>query len=169
MICYVATHNDTRRRYVGITNRSLPLRKSTHENRAKHQADHTFFHQAIRAYGPAAFSWQVVATGDKDVIRLLEHALIATYRTNDPRHGFNSTGGREFIDHPPLTDRPADLTFPELPNPDLLDMLNDLDQIVSWVERNHPDADRCTDLRELCRRLLHRLDDLDPPVPDVAP
>ena len=43
-------------------------------------------------------------------------------------------------------------------------MMNDLNQIVSWVARNHPDGDRCSDLREMCRRLLKRLDRIDPSV-----
>ena len=144
MICYVATHTDTGKRYVGISTRSLRTRKTAHESHAHAVADHSFFHQAIRAYGPGAFSWKVVATGDKDVIQVLENALIATYRTNDPDQGFNSRGGRESG------------------NVAALDMLAGLDRTVRWVERNQPDADRYGDLRELCRRLLERLDRIDP-------
>ena len=51
IICYVATHNDSGRRYVGITNNSLSLRRSSHESHAKKEVDDTFFHKAIRAYG----------------------------------------------------------------------------------------------------------------------
>ena len=42
-------------------------------------------------------------------------------------------------------------------------MMYDLDAIVSWVERNYPDGDRCSDLREMGQRLLKRLDEIDPP------
>ena len=76
MICYVATHNDSGRRYVGITNGSLSIRRSTHESHAKKEVDDTFFHQAIRAYGVDGFSWKVVAEGDEEVIRVLEKASI---------------------------------------------------------------------------------------------
>ena len=34
MICYVATHNDSGKRYVGITKRGLKVRKSQHEKDA---------------------------------------------------------------------------------------------------------------------------------------
>ena len=163
MICYTATHNDSGRRYIGITNGSLSLRRSTHESHAKTGVDKTFFHEAIRAYGADAFSWKVVAEGDEEVIRLLENALIHTWRTNYPEHGFNSRGGAEWIDLPPLTEPPIDYSD-FFSNVDVLDMMNDLNAIVSWVERNHPDGDRCRDLREMGRRLLKRLDRIDPPV-----
>ena len=79
MICYVATHSDSGRRYVGITNDSLSLRRSSHESHAKKEVDDTFFHKAIRAYSVDDFSWKVVAEGDEEVIRLLENALIHTW------------------------------------------------------------------------------------------
>ena len=163
MVCYVATHKDSRRRYVGITNGSLSIRRSTHESHAKKEVDDTFFHQAIRAYGVDVFSWKVVARGDEKVIRVLENALIHTWQTNDPQQGFNSQGGAEWIDRPPLTQRPEDYSQC-VGNVEVLDMMNDLNQIVSWVERNHPDGDRCSDLREMCGRLLKRLDQIDPSV-----
>ena len=162
MICYVATHNDSGRRYVGITKGSLGLRRSTHESHARKEVGNTFFHQALRAYGADKFSWKVVAEGDEKVIRLLENALIHTWQTNFPDQGFNSKGGAEWIDRPPLTQRPAD--YSDFGNVAVLHMMNDLNAIVSWVERNHPDGDRCSDLREMCCRLLKRLDQIDPPV-----
>ena len=55
MICYVATHSDSGRRYVGITTGSLSLRRSTHESHAKQMVDDTFFHDAIRVYGCRRF------------------------------------------------------------------------------------------------------------------
>ena len=78
------------------------------------------------------------------------------------RKVFNSRGGAEWIDRPPLTQRPED--YSQFGNVEVLDMMNDLNQIVSWVERNHPDGNRCSDLREMCRRLQERLDRIDPPV-----
>ena len=152
MICYVATHNDSGRRYVGITNDLLSLRRSSHESHAKKEVDDTFFHKAIRAYGVDDFSWKVVAEGDEEVIRLLENALIHTWQTNYPEQGFNSKGGAEWIDRPPLAQQPKDYSDVSV-NVDVLHMMNDLNAIVSWVERNHPDGDCCSDLREMCRRV----------------
>ena len=63
----------------------------------------------------------------------------------------------------PLTQRPEDYSQ-FVGNVEVLDMMNDLNQIVSWVEKNHPDGERCSDLREMCRRLLKRLDRIDPSV-----
>ncbi len=163
MICYVATHNESGRRYVGITKGSLSLRRSTHESHAKKEVDNTFFHQAIRAYGADGFSWKVVAEGDEEVIRLLENALIHTWQTNWPDQGFNSKGGAEWIDQPPLTQPPEDYSDSPFGNVDVLYMMYSLDAIVSWVERNYPDGDRCSDLREMGDRLLKRLDRIDPP------
>ena len=162
MICYVATHSDSGRRYVGITSGSLSLRRSTHESHAKQKVDDTFFHEAIRAYGVDGFSWKMVAEGDEEVIRLLENALIHTWQTNFPEDGFNTKGGADWIDRPPLTQRPEDYADLSV-NVDVLDMMNDLSAIVGWVERNDPDAERFSDLREMCRRLLKPLDRIDPP------
>ena len=163
MICYVATHDDSGRRYVGITSGPLSLRRSTHETHARKEVDDAFFHKAIQAYGSDSFSWKVVAEGDEEVIRLLENALIHTWQTNYPEQGFNCQGGTGWIDYPPLTQQPEDYSDLSM-NVNVLDMMNDLDAIVSWVERNHPEGERCSDLREMCHRLLKRLDQIDPPV-----
>ena len=37
MICYVVTHNDSGRRYVGISKSTLSVRKSDHESQAKNR------------------------------------------------------------------------------------------------------------------------------------
>ena len=165
MICYVATHHDSSRRYVGVSRNPLNIRRSEHESQARNGTTDAFFHEALRAYGADSFSWRVVAEGEEAVIRLLENALIHTWHTNDPDHGFNSVGGAAWVDRPPLTEKPED--FAEitsslgLGNVEVLDMLNDLDAIVGWVERNQPGPERCEDLRTLGNRLINRLDHLD--------
>ena len=120
MICYVATHDGSGRRYVGITKGPLSLRKKNHESHARKEVGNTFFHQAIRAYGFDKFSWKVVAEGDEEAIRLLEHALIHTWQTNWPDQGFNCKGGAMWIDQPPLTQRPADYSDSPFGNTDVL-------------------------------------------------
>lgn len=64
MICYVTTHKDSGRNYIGITNDLLSLRKSSHESHARKRADNTFFHMAIREYGVDSFS-KIVQTCTK--------------------------------------------------------------------------------------------------------
>ena len=164
MICYVATHNDSGRKYIGITNDKLSLRKSTHESHARKGVDNTFFHLAIREFGADSFSWAVVAQGNKKVIGILENALIHTWRTNDPAHGFNTRGGNTWIDFPPLSQPPQDCAdmYEEFGDVRVLHMMNDLGSIISWIERNDPGGDRCRDLWELCRRLQNRLNLIDP-------
>ena len=162
MICYVATHKSSGRRYVGITNSTLSLRRSAHESHAKQEQDGTFFHQAIRTYGADGFSWKTVAEGNREIIGLLENALIHTWKTNFPEYGFNTKGGAEWIDRPPLTRQPEDYIDISV-NVDALHMMNDLNAIVGWIERNHLGGGHCSDVREMCDRLLRRLDQIDPP------
>ena len=151
MICYVATHIYSGKRYVGITKRTLNARKRQHENYAKRGNTESRLYDAIREYGTGAFRWEIVAEGRDDVIKLLERTLINTWDTNR-YDGFNTQG-------------------PEVP-PDIgelypghdwrimvMDMLNDLDTAVSFCERHrieHSDA-----LRELGGRLIKRADKLE--------
>ena len=99
------------------------------------------------------------------MIRVLENALIHTWQTNDPEHGFNSGGGAAWVDRPPLTEKPED--FAEiasslgLGNPEVLDMMNDLNAIVRWVDRNDPGADLYNHLQEMGRRLTERIAQLE--------
>ena len=81
-ICYVATHNNTGKHYVGITKRSLKARRSQHERDAMNKRLDGPFHRALREYGKDTFTWEVVAEGEDNVIRLLEHALIERLGTN---------------------------------------------------------------------------------------
>ena len=117
----------------------MNVRRSEHESQARNETTENFFHQALRAYGADSFAWRVVAEGEEEVIRLLEHALIHTWKTNDPEQGFNSVGGAVWVDEPPLTDKPMDCVeeWSQFGHGDarILDMLNDLEAIVAWVER----------------------------------
>ena len=92
MICYVVQHNDTGRRYVGITKSTLSVRKSNHESQAKNGSHNSKFHSALRKFGDDAFSWELLAEGSERVMRLLERILIHEWETNGPG-GFNTDGG----------------------------------------------------------------------------
>ena len=151
MICYVATHVDSDRRYVGITKRTLKERKWQHENYAKRGRTDSRLYDAIRQYGTDAFAWEIVAEGREDVIKLLERTLINEWDTNR-YDGFNTQG-------------------PEVP-PDVgelypghdwaisvMDMLNGLNSIVSFCE-NHW-IEKSDVLREMGGRLIKRADKLE--------
>ena len=157
MICYVATHNDSGQRYVGITKHGLKARRSQHERDAMNTRLDVPFHNALREYGKDAFTWKVVAEGEDEAIKLLEHVLIERWRTNE-LGGFNAVGGYAV---PPVRDLEADRMFEEYQRDvQLLDMLNDLNSIVRYCEENHPNQ-HLGDLRELGTRLLKRIDELD--------
>ena len=92
MLCYVATHTESGRHYVGITQNTLEIRRKQHEADAKRNTVTAPFHGALREYGNEAFTWRVVAEGDAEVIKLLEHVLIEELGTNR-LGGFNAVGG----------------------------------------------------------------------------
>ena len=92
-LCYVATHRETGARYVGITRRTLAERKSQHERAAAADRTNGPFPEALRRCGPGAFTWQVVAEGEEQAIKLLEAALIAALGTTS-LGGLNAVVGR---------------------------------------------------------------------------
>ncbi len=92
-ICYSATHTESKRRYIGITKRSLQDRQAEHENHAKIGTDNNFFHQQLRRLGLQNFKWEILAYGNEKIIRILEKTLINRFGTlsNDiGGGGFNS-------------------------------------------------------------------------------
>ena len=158
MICYVATHNDSGKQYVGITKRGLKVRRSQHERDAANKRFDVPFHDALRKYGKDAFAWKVVAEGEDDVIKLLEHALIERLETNQ-LEGFNAVGG---CDLPPVRDLEFERGFEEHQHHvRFLDMLNDLKSIVLYCEEHYSGDDHLENLRELGTRLLKRVDELN--------
>ena len=115
------------------------------------------FHDALREYGKDNFTWEVVAEGEDDVIRLLEHALIERLGTNQ-LGGFNAIGGYAL---PPVRDLKFDRGFEEHQRDvQFLDMLNDLDSIVRYCEEHYSGSICLENLRELGIRLLKRVDEL---------
>ncbi len=158
MICYVAVHNDSGKRYVGITKRSLKARRSQHERDAMSNRGRVFFHHALREYGKDAFTWKVVAEGEDEVIKLLETALIAAWGTAY-LGGFNSTG---LYAEAPLRDLGYE-EFAEQMDADVreLHMINDLDSIVRYCEEHYSGSICRKELTELATRLSKRVDELN--------
>lgn len=172
MICYVAAHHDSGRRYVGVTNGTLSARKSNHESHAKRGSHKSRLHDALREYGNGVFSWEVLAEGTERAIRLLERVLIHEWKTNDPAYGFNTDGGHYGQIRHQARKSEAELFMPPLRGLDrdfwerdvevaILDMMNDLNSIVSYCEKSPLSPERCSDLRQMCHRLLKRVDQLE--------
>ena len=175
MICYLVTHKDSGRRYVGITRDTLRSRKSNHESQAKKGSHGSRLHDAVRDHGSSAFSWELLAEGAERVMRLLERILIHEWQTHDPQYGFNTNGGHyPQVRHqarklegemfmPPIREFDRDYWEQDVEVAQL-DMLNDLNSIVTYCEETPLSGDRCEDIRRMCHRLLTRVDQMAPPV-----
>ena len=145
IICCIATHNDSGKHYIGIPKRGSKARGSQHERDVANKRLEILFHNAFRKYGKDAFTWEVVAEGEDETIKLLEHVLIERLGTNE-LGGFNAVGGYAL---PPIKDLEFDQTFDEHQrNVQLLDMLNDLDSIVHYCkEHPHMSGERLRNMR----------------------
>jgi len=89
MICYIAIHESSGKKYVGISNRTLEARRREHESHAACGTFNSKFHAALRKYGKDNFIWGQLAEGEEEVIKILERVLIGKLDTCHPR-GFNS-------------------------------------------------------------------------------
>ena len=159
MICYVVTHKDSGKRYVGITKRSLKVRKSQHERDAMRECNRgPVFHHALRECGKDAFTWEIVAEGEDQVIRFLETALIGAWDTAG-LGGFNSTG---LYAEAPVRDLGYEEFAEEMDaGISQLHMMNDLSSIVSYCEgQPYLSPERLQDIRELGTRLVKCVDEI---------
>ena len=152
-LCYVATHRETGKRYVGFTRRTLAQRKNEHERDAEAGRADGPFHEALRLCGPEAFTWLAVAEGEAEVIKLLEAALIAAWGAAR-LGGLNAVGG---LAEPPVRDWDFDRVAEERDRDVcLLDMFNDLEAVIRYVEEHSAtlSGDSLDALRGLAARLL---------------
>ena len=177
-ICYIVTHEHSGRCYIGITKQELSSRKSALESQARTDSHKSRFHDAIREYGKDAFSWKVIAEGSDVAMRALERLLIYEWETSDPNKGFNERGGHEaqiryqmrkskwkFYGPPWMR-----MDVPLLPTGwtqrgvALLDLMKDMNSIVSYLEKTPLSGDRCADMQRFIERLQKRIDQLAPSV-----
>ena len=175
-ICYLATHDDGRC-YVGISKRTIDQRKSDHKDRANAGSEFRF-HEAIRKYGIGTFSWKVIAEGSEVAMRALERLLIYEWETDKPEKGFNEHGGHEGQIRyqmrksewksygPPWMEIPLMDVASLFNGKDigLLDLMNDINSIVSYLEKTPLSPERCKDLRGFVARLQKRIDEENPSV-----
>jgi len=90
------------RRYVGLTKRTMGRRWSQHVTQSRSsKGGRWHFPNAIRKYGPEAFSHEVLEVcEDLDVANLAEECWIELLDTRNPEKGFNLAKGGAHIPHP---------------------------------------------------------------------
>lgn len=80
MIVYCATNKINGKSYIGMTKTSLEKRRNSHHHSVK-SGSKSYFHNAIRKYGPDNFEWRVVAyCPDESNMKHLEEILIRYYK-----------------------------------------------------------------------------------------
>ena len=172
MICYLATHDDGRC-YVGLSKRTIDARKSDHKARAK-AGSKSKFHATIRTHGVDSFTWKVVAEGSEVAMRALERLLIYEWETDNPEKGFNEDGGDEgqiryqmrksewkFYGPPWMDEAPLMEYGWNEREVSLLDLMNDVDGIVSYLEKVRLRPEICDALRRVVDRLQKRIEQED--------
>ncbi len=90
-IIYKVTNKESGEVYIGATKGSLEKRKKDHLQKASMNSGHKF-QEAIRTYGPEAFSWEQVDTASSpNELAEKESRYILTY--NSKTSGYNSDRG----------------------------------------------------------------------------
>jgi group I intron endonuclease len=93
MIIYKATNKINGKIYIGQTINSLRQRKRGHINSALSKHDTSYFHFALRKYGPESFDWETIVEGpgSLETLNELEKHFIQLY--NSFEKGYNLTLG----------------------------------------------------------------------------
>ena len=99
---YCHTHIESGRRYIGQTKKTWRKRWNRHVFESKHvKIGYGHFHNAIRKYGPDAFSHEVLEIcHDLKSANAVEAKWIAHFHSNELEFGFNLTRGGSHIPHP---------------------------------------------------------------------
>jgi len=96
IIIYVHTHKATGKRYVGQTSQTMQKRWQQHIRQALRFTLkwRSRFHFALKDYGIDGWTNEVIATCDspREADRL-EREWINTFKSDDPRYGFNTQPG----------------------------------------------------------------------------
>ena len=91
-IIYTVTNKETKMVYVGLTTKSLEVRKKDHNKKSKKGKSYAF-QQAIATYGPEAFKWEKVDTATT-IDELAEKEKAYILKHNSQEDGYNlSVGG----------------------------------------------------------------------------
>ena len=97
MLIYLITNKANGKVYVGRTQKTAAARWYLHVKTAK-SGSRLVVHQAIRKYGPEAFSIEVLAYANTvEEFEALEKKFISDYQAVNPKFGYNrTTGGNGF-------------------------------------------------------------------------
>ena len=91
-IIYTVTNKETKMVYVGLTTKSLEVRKKDHNKKSKKGKSYAF-QNAIATYGPEAFKWEKVDTATT-IDELAEKEKAYILKHNSQEDGYNlSVGG----------------------------------------------------------------------------
>ena len=91
-IIYTVTNKETKMVYVGLTTKSLEVRKKDHNKKSKKGKSYAF-QQAIATYGPEAFKWEQVDYATT-IDELAEKEKAYILKHNSQEDGYNlSVGG----------------------------------------------------------------------------
>ena len=98
---YCHVHIATGRRYIGMTSQTMEKRWKNHIFAAKNSKNGRWhFPNAIRKYGPEAFSHEVLCQSwTLEFANATEERLITQYDTRNPERGFNLAKGGEHQPH----------------------------------------------------------------------
>ena len=98
---YCHIHTETGRRYIGLTKRTMERRWSQHVCQSRHTKNGRWhFPNAIRKYGAAAFSHEVLEVCETlEEANTAEEIWVTHFDTMNPKKGFNLTKGGKHIPH----------------------------------------------------------------------
>jgi predicted GIY-YIG superfamily endonuclease len=101
-IVYCHTHNESGRRYIGITSQTMEKRWNQHVSKAQYsKGGRWHFPNVIRKYGKDAFSHEVLGKNlTLKEANDLEKEYILKYDTRNPEKGFNTAEGGGSQPHP---------------------------------------------------------------------
>lgn len=105
MIIYKVTNIVNDKVYIGLTIRTLSVRKSQHVSDSKRHTYNSYFHSAIRKYGIESFKWEIIASAaSKTQLKKLEISKIAEHNSNNCKFGYNLTIGGDGVNGLVFTD-----------------------------------------------------------------
>lgn len=99
---YCHTHIESGRRYIGLTKQTMERRWASHVSKSRSaKGGRWHFPNAIRKYGPKAFSHEILAVCDTlEEANRIEREKIVEFKTRDPEFGFNLAEGGGSQPHP---------------------------------------------------------------------
>ena len=96
MQVYLITNKITGKVYIGQTIHAVSYRWSQHRSAARRRSSTSHFYNAIRKYGEACWTVEVLAEcGSREALNLAEELAIWLYRAMDRTRGYNGSSGGE--------------------------------------------------------------------------